>query len=218
MVQPIVFNSNTTPTHQSQARRICLTRRLPPIKVGNPILRISILRILPIVGTMVRLYYYLINLTKSSSVQWSPTLKGVLMASSFDRSVQILSFINTKHREKSWFGRKCGHFLNFDGKVISFNSNESVVQIKPSVIAPVLSTRIRKFYADFHQAILNDQSTGEREFLQAFCLDKANRVEDVVDKQIWRFLAVLFTKNTRIEVAKFLGYDDAEIARERLNR
>jgi WD40 repeat protein len=173
-------------------------------------------------------------------LQWSSTIPGILTTCSFDRTIQIYSFISSSsksilktrnnslqspHQQPSvicgnppnWLRRGCGASFGFGGKLITFgNKLEAAVQIQTNVSAHDTSNRAREFEHALGRAIYHDEQAqmADREHLKAFCLERARASKDDADREVWRFFTVLFAQQERMEIEQFLGYDEQAVLKE----
>jgi len=167
-------------------------------------------------------------------IDWSPTIRGLLSACSFDRSVSILSMYSvgsktprqpSRHpmRAPEWYRRPCGASFGFGSQLVSFRTEvggvategPAQVSIEPVYVTNV-GERARRFEASLDNAVRHDQAleSPSHEHIVAFCQEQVRRAQTQEEQEIWRFMTVLFTDNTRIELQNFLGYDEATVDRE----
>jgi len=167
------------------------------------------------------------GVSRRFQVDWSPSMRGMLAACSFDRSVTVVSLIGAGSvmprapsrapmRAPAWFRRPCRARFGFGAQLVSCNAATSEVLVE-TVNVERVAPRARHFEASLDSAVRHDQhlQSATHEHLVAFCQEQVRRAVSNEEAEVWRFMIVLFTGvNTRIELQTFLGFDEATVEQE----
>jgi len=140
-------------------------------------------------------------------VQWSPFRRGVVSTCSFDRKVQTHSVLGAgfkSGRAPSWFKRPSGVSTAFGGKLVTFGSTTTAVNVESLVENPGFAELSQQF----------EQAISSQNFI-AYCNDKAQeafRAENIYETQVWGFMQIMFEENARVHILKYLGFDPVQIS------
>jgi len=155
---------------------------------------------------------------KRFHVSWSPCVRSVVSACSFDRSVQFYSLAGAKSRAArapKWLRKPVGAAFGFGGKITMFNNKPlSEAAQEGAQFSPLVKVMQREedpavgAACDlFHNAL----ASGD---FKSFCDTKAaDDSLNAQDKQVWSLMRVIcFEKNAREELLTHLGFDNNTIA------
>lgn len=168
----------------------------------------------------------------NADVQWSPRTPAVLSTSSLDGKVSVYALQDVCERNvapptnewgiaaqptarptlrhtPSWLRRPVGVAVGFGGNLATFSYNsttkKSVVKVRKIVTEKELLDRSERL----------EEVVGSGNF-EAFCNEKiasSSHLEGE-EKHTWKFLKVLFDKEGRHKILEYLGFDEAQTAKE----
>eukprot|EP00002_Diphylleia_rotans_P014283 TRINITY_DN2783_c0_g1_i5.p1 TRINITY_DN2783_c0_g1~~TRINITY_DN2783_c0_g1_i5.p1 ORF type:complete len:1070 (-),score=205.88 TRINITY_DN2783_c0_g1_i5:126-3335(-) len=156
-------------------------------------------------------------------VRWSPRIPSLLCASSFGRKVAVHSLqdLNTQadqqfdvsSQEKvashvpKWLQRPAGAAFGFGGKLITFGKPKRVTGTEPFTVS-VQEVPGDQFVSQRAESL---EAAVEAKALLDYCESKARTAESLQEQELWNFMGILNSKESRRDLIQRAGFDSSAL-------
>jgi protein transport protein SEC31 len=137
-------------------------------------------------------------------VLWSPLKRGMALTCSLDRKVQahsVLSLATKSGRPPKWMKPASAVSTSFGGMIVSCNSINKHVTMRPIIEEPALVQRSNQHEAELQRTNIID-----------FCQGRSQTIKTPAEAEMWGFMKVIFETNARQHLLQHLGFDAETIA------